>query len=100
MLARRFCVPAVTASMSAMATRRFKTTTQEEDDRWLEAVFDEHTKEMTNEERYAAQKQRDVMKKMLGKVRSQTEEKVQAVEDKHAKEIKDLKDRLASLEKK
>ena len=94
MLARRlFAMPAVASAV------RFSST-QQEDERWLEAEFDEHTKEMTNEERYAAQKQREVMKKMMNKMSVRTQEKVAAVENKHADEIAQLKARLAALEKK
>ena len=95
MFARRlFAVPAMTAVAS---TRRFKAD-QHEDDRWLEAEIDEHTKEMTNEERYAAEKQRELMKKLMGKMRERTTESVAKVEDKHAAEIAALKERLAALE--
>lgn len=97
MLARRFLAPAAAA---AMTSRRFKSAKEVEDDRWLEAVLDEHTKEMTNEERYAAQKQKEIMKKILGKARDDAHAKVAAVEDKHAEEIASLKKRLSDLEKK
>ena len=102
MLARRLCVRAFAAPVATVASRRLSSTKTEshDDDRWLEAVFDEHTKEMTNEERYAAQKEREVLKKMMGKMRSHADEKVKVVEAKHADEIADLKKRLAQLEKK
>ncbi len=95
MFARRAFTRPMAAMAAPMASRRFKT--EAEDDRWLEAVIDEHTKEMTNEERYAAQKQREVLKKMLGRVRDEHHEKVKAVEDKHEKEMAKLNQKLEEL---
>mmetsp|Transcript_10680 Transcript_10680/g.33135 ORF Transcript_10680/g.33135 Transcript_10680/m.33135 type:complete len:98 (-) Transcript_10680:556-849(-) len=97
MFARRFTAP-VAATAGTFVTRRFKT--EAEDERWLEAEIDEHTKQMTNEERYALQKQKAVLAKMMGKMRTQSNEKVKEVEDKHAEEIAALKARLEQLEKK
>ena len=97
MLARRFCAPAA-AAVGAFAVRRNNSSQEHEDDRWLEAEINEHTKQMSNEERYALEKQRKVLAKMMGKVRGDAHDKVKQVEDKHAAEIADLKARLASLE--
>eukprot|EP00744_Colponema_vietnamica_P002932 GILI01004550.1.p1 GENE.GILI01004550.1~~GILI01004550.1.p1 ORF type:complete len:120 (+),score=51.31 GILI01004550.1:58-417(+) len=77
-----------------------------EDDRWLEAQFTEKAK--TPEERYAAQKQLEIMKTMLTKVRSETDEKVkkavsQQQADLHSKsadrdkKIDDLNAQIAKL---
>lgn len=48
-----------------------------EDARWLEAQF--AAKEHTPEERYAAQKQLEIMKSMMTRLRKDTEAKVAAV---------------------
>ena len=96
MFARRFAAPAA-ATAGSFAARRMNST--HEDERWLEAEIDEHTKQMTNEERYAMQKQKNVLAKMMNKIRTDSHEKVKAVEDKHAEEIAALKQRLAQLEK-
>ena len=48
----------------------------------------------------AQQKQKAVLAKMMGKMRTQSNEKVKEVEDKHAEEIAALKARLEQLEKK
>lgn len=98
MLTRRLCLPAV----SAMAPSAFRFTSSKknelEDDRWLEAMIDEQNAAKTPEERYAAAKQAEVLKKMMSKLREHSEVKAKAVEDKHAQEITALKARLADLE--
>ena len=74
-----------------------------EDDRWLEAELS-LDKEMTQEERYAAQKQAEIMKKILKKSRDDAQKKVaehtevqkQQI-DTHKDEIADLKKQMAEL---
>lgn len=65
-----------------------------EDDRWLEAQISQDA-EMTQEERYAAEKQRELMRSLLNKVREESEAK----HDEHKEEIASLKKKLAKLEK-
>lgn len=108
----RSCAPTAFAAMTA---RRFQgnltggnpadksslssTDPTYEDDRWLEATISTSA-EMTQEERYAALKQREIMKKMLEKVREEHKEVVEEVKDTHAAEVEALKKKLATLEKK
>lgn len=74
-----------------------------EDDRWLEAELS-LDKEMTQEERYAATKQAELMKKILQKSRADAHKKVtehtqvqkQQI-DSHKDEIADLKKQMADL---
>lgn len=72
-----------------------------EDDRWLEAELEEHKQNKTPEERYAAEKQRDLMKKMMAKMRDERKAHVAEVQkeqtQKHEAEIGALKDQLASV---
>jgi hypothetical protein len=100
MLARRLpTVFASTVSTAAVSRRFASGKKDEDDDRWLEAVFDQHTKEMTNEERYAAKKQKEIMRSMMGKLRDEHQQEVKKVESKHTEEISSLKKRLSELEK-
>ena len=74
-----------------------------EDDRWLEAELSMDA-EMTQEERYAKQKQAELMKKILKKSREDaqkhvaehTEAQKQQI-DSHKDEIADLKKQMAEL---
>ncbi len=57
-----------------------------EDDTWLEAQMDQQAKEMTQEERYAAEKQRQVLKGMMGRMRSEVDKKVSIAKEEAKKE--------------
>ncbi len=95
MLRRLVALP--TAAMFARASSYVKSNDPtHEDDRWLEAEFANNA-EMTIEERYAAEKQREVMKKMLAKMRTHTQTKVDAAEEKRQKEVAELKAQMAAL---
>ncbi len=73
-----------------------------EDDRWLEAQISEQFK--TPEERYAADKQREMLKNMMGKMREEHKDHVAAVQLKEAavrnEEVSGLKKQLAELQSK
>lgn len=101
---RRVCLlptlAAAAAAPSLMSAARFNavkgTSDEHDDERWLEALIDED-REKTIEERYAAEKQREVMKAMMKRMRESTK----VIEEKHnaqEAEIKALKTKLAELE--
>ena len=73
-----------------------------EDDRWLEAQIAEINK--TPEERYAAEKQKTLLKNMMGKIREEHKEHVDAVRLQETatrnEEVGSLKKQLAELQSK
>ena len=92
MLARRFMTRPVAVVAQATALR-FKS--EQEDDRWFEAEIAE--KEKTPEERYAAEEQAKLLKKMMQRMRTETKE---AVAESHASkqhEVELLKKHVADL---
>jgi hypothetical protein len=99
---------ATTSALAATVSRRFVKSSDPtyEDDRWLEAQFNDAEK--TIEERYAADKQKEVLKKMLAKIREENDKKVDAKiaevnnyhTDARAKETAELKASIADLQKK
>ncbi|KAF8276452.1 hypothetical protein TcBrA4_0131680 [Trypanosoma cruzi] len=70
----------------------------DDDDRWLEAEFDEKIR--TPEERYAFQRQRELMKSIINKMRNEHDEKLGAAVAKHNEKIDAIKAQMASLEEK
>ena len=67
-----------------------------EDDRWLEAELG-MTAEMTAEERYAANKQRELMKKVLDKARTAASADAEKRVESHKNEVDELKKQMAAL---
>jgi hypothetical protein len=85
------------------STRMVKSTDPtHEDDRWLEAQIAEHNK--TPEERYAADKQRAVLKNMMAKMREENQDHVASVRLQETaarnEEVGGLKKQLADLQTK
>lgn len=99
---------ATSSALAATVARRFVKSTDPtyEDDRWLEAEFQDVEK--TVEERYAFEKQKEVMKKMLAKIREEQSSKIEAKiaevhthhNDARAKETAELKASIQDLQKK
>lgn len=99
---------ATSSALAATVSRRFVKSNDPtyEDDRWLEAQFNDAEK--TAEERYAFEKQKEIMKKLLVKVREdndkKTDAKIAEVHNHHtdarAKETAELKASIADLQKK
>jgi hypothetical protein len=73
-----------------------------EDDRWLEAQIADITK--TPEERYAAEKQKQLLKNMMGKMREEHKDHVASVRLQESatrnEEVSGLKKQLADLQQK
>ena len=98
---------AATAFATAIGRRFVKSTDDTyEDDRWLEAEL-ANKPEMTAEERYAAMKQHELLKKMMTKLREEQDAKIAATkanaEARRAArdlEIAELKKSLDELHKK
>jgi hypothetical protein len=107
MLTRRFiAAPLVSAAAAVVMPLRFTGIKSNdptyEDDRWLEAEF-ATSAEMTQEERYAKQKQAELMRKILNQARKETQATVAAHKeqvDTHKDEIADLKKQMADLQAK
>eukprot|EP00758_Cryptobia_borreli_P004456 Tbor_TRINITY_DN4388_c0_g1::TRINITY_DN4388_c0_g1_i1::g.7859::m.7859 len=107
MLSRRFATSiigsrAIFTVTPVLMTNRNKNQILDEDDRWLEAMFDD--KEKSQEERYANEKQRRLMKNIVSKMRDEHKEEVHTVVTKHKEEAKaeteELKEMIAKLSKK
>ncbi|KEG15642.1 hypothetical protein DQ04_00011090 [Trypanosoma grayi] len=70
----------------------------DDDDRWIEAEFDEKLR--TPEERYAHERQREIMKSLIKKVRVDHHEKLKSAVDERNQKIDSIKDQIAEMEKK
>lgn len=68
-----------------------------EDDRWLEAEL-ASSAEMTAEERYARQRDHELMKKILKRSREQAQAHVEEKVSDHKKEIDGIKEQMAALQ--
>ena len=107
MLTRRFVAAPVSAAAASLFAPMRCTSVKSndptyEDDRWLEAEF-ATTPEMTQEERYAKQKQAELMRKILNQAKAHTEQTVKvhkAEVETHKDEIADLKKQMADLQAK
>ena len=100
---------ATSALASVSFARTLKSTDSSyEDDRWLEAEFQDPQK--TVEERYAHEKQRDLMKKLIGKMREEHDNKIKAVHEEQQKlrevevgklnaQLKAIQDQLNAIKK-
>jgi polyhydroxyalkanoate synthesis regulator protein len=97
MLTRRLVAAPITA-VAARFSGVKSTDPTYEDDRWLEAQL--HDREKTPEERYAAEKQREILSKLMTKVRADTHKVVQEVKEQHKTEVDSLKEQMATLQKK
>jgi polyhydroxyalkanoate synthesis regulator phasin len=93
-----------TAAAALCAPKRLVKTTDPtyEDDRWLEAQIADASK--TPEERYAAEKQKTILKNMMSKMREEHKDHVEAVRlgetAKRNEEVGNLKKQLADLQHK
>ncbi|RNF05552.1 uncharacterized protein Tco025E_07758 [Trypanosoma conorhini] len=70
----------------------------DDDDRWLEAEFDEKIR--TPEERYAYERQRELIKSILRQMDDGKGEKLQSKVDEHHEKIEEIKSQMAALEDK
>ncbi|ORC93282.1 uncharacterized protein TM35_000011590 [Trypanosoma theileri] len=70
----------------------------DDDDRWLEAEFDEKLR--SPEERYAHERQRDLMKKLISKLRDEHTDNLKNAVDERNKKIEDIKRQMSEMEKK
>ena len=99
---RRLSTATIGASSIRFCGDQKKKKIDEEDERWLEAQFSD--KVHTPEEKYAFQKQRDLMKGLMGKMREEQHVQVQNVkkelEVKHEENVDDLKKKIDELNKK
>jgi acyl-homoserine lactone acylase PvdQ len=83
---------AATAFATAIGRRFVKSTDDTyEDDRWLEAEL-ANKPEMTAEERYAAMKQHELLKKMMAKLREKSEAQINEIKqnDENRKIVRDM----------
>lgn len=69
-----------------------------EDDRWLEAEL-ANSPEMTAEERYAKQKQAELMRKLLNQARAETKAHVEKQAAVHKEEINSHKEEIAEMKR-
>ncbi|KAH9598740.1 hypothetical protein LSM04_000693 [Trypanosoma melophagium] len=69
----------------------------DDDDRWLEAEFDEKLR--SPEERYAYERQRELMKSLMAKLRTEHTDNLKSAVDERNEKIEDIKRQMAEMEK-
>ncbi|CCD16767.1 hypothetical protein, unlikely [Trypanosoma congolense IL3000] len=70
----------------------------DDDERWLEAEFDEKLR--SPEERYAHERQREIMKSLIKKMRNEHKQHVESTLNARDTQINDLKQQIHAMEKK
>lgn len=111
MLTRRFTTAvnsAVSSSITAVTAAALATSARfagniksndptYEDDRWLEAEL-ANSPEMTAEERYARQRDLELMKKMIQRENAKHQAKVEEKTEAHKSELEELKEQISKLQ--